>query len=86
MTISALLIEACWVLLWVAGPALLGALAGSLLAGLAEAKTQIRSTTLGLALRLLLGGGALLLSEPFFLPRLRHLAELALAFAHSGKL
>ena len=86
MTISALLTEACWVLVWLAGPALLGALTGSVLAGLIEAKTQIRSTTLGLTLRLLLGGGALVLSEPLFLPRLRHLAEMALAFAHSGKL
>lgn len=86
MTISALLTAACWVLLWLAGPALLGALTGSLLAGLVEAKTQIRSTTLSLTLRLLLGSGALLLAEPFFLPRLRQLAEMALAFAQTAKL
>lgn len=86
MTLSTLLREACWVLLWLAGPALLGALVGSLIAGLIEAKSQIRSTTLSLTLRLLLGGGALLLAEPYFLPRLRHLSELALAFAQTGKL
>ena len=85
MTLSELLTEACWVLLWLAGPALAGALAGSLIAGLIEAKTQVRATTLSLALRLLLGGVALVLSEPYFLPRLKHLAELALAFAKVGK-
>ena len=41
--------------------------------------------TLSLALRLLLGGVALVLSEPYFLPRLKQLAELALAFAKVGK-
>jgi flagellar biosynthesis protein FliQ len=85
MTLSQLLTEACWVLLWLAGPALAGALTGGLLAGLFEAKTQVRATTLSLALRLLLGGVALVLSEPYFLPRLKHLAELALAFAKVGK-
>lgn len=85
MTLSLLITEACWVLLWLTGPALAGALTGSLIAGLIEAKTQVRATTLSLALRLLLGGMALLLSEPYFLPRLQHLAELALAFAKVGK-
>ena len=84
MTLSELLTEACWVLLWLAGPALAGSLAGSLIAGLIEAKTQVRATTLSLTLRLLLGGLALVLSEPYFLPRLKQLAELALAFAKEG--
>ena len=84
MTLNLLLTEACWVLLWLAGPALAGALTGSLIAGLIETKTQVRATTLSLALRLLLGGLAIVLSEPYFLPRLKHLAELALAFSKVG--
>jgi len=85
MTLNLLLTEACWVLLWLAGPALAGALTGSLIAGLIEAKTQVRATTLALALRLLLGGLAIVLSEPYFLPRLKHLAELALTFSKVGE-
>lgn len=85
MTLSLLLTEACWVLVWLAVPALAGALTGSLIAGLIEAKTQVRATTLSLALRLLLGGLAIVISEPYFLPRLKHLAEIALAFSKVGE-
>lgn len=81
MTLHDLMTEAAELLLLLAAPALAGALAGSLLAGFAEAKTQIRATTLALTLRLLLGGSAVALALPWLLPRLQHLALSALAFA-----